>query len=236
MPTVTYAGSRDELRGQKFDVPDAVMKNARGNSVAQFIEQQVDDATEVERAQAEATTRRQQALAERIDAERREVEAVAEANRQTEGQATRDEEFKVELSDLSQAVMTSGAAIVGKAEAIEAKQQEWERRHEVLIECSEAVSDAADQVTFCKAVTAEGDEQLKAHIAQQEERIGSLNQSYELLFKALWDPAVSVVSEASQVVVLASLMLIRALLIKGHWVSGSLVAGWCWRHPFAADA
>ena len=42
MPQVTYAGARPELKGQKFNVPQEVLTNASGTSIADWIEEKVD--------------------------------------------------------------------------------------------------------------------------------------------------------------------------------------------------
>jgi len=189
MAAVTYAGSREELVGQKFDVPEAVLTKATGNSVAQFIERQVDDKAAIDAAETEATTRRQQSLAARMEAERLEVEATVEATAQAEGQATRDAEFRVELSDLSLSVQQAGAAIVGKADVIETAYGQWADRHETIVSASEAaVERAQTQVTFAQAVSQEGDDALKAHISQQQTRIGQLEEELRATVLQLQGP------------------------------------------------
>ncbi|KZR92373.1 hypothetical protein MITS9509_01360 [Synechococcus sp. MIT S9509] len=189
MATVTYAGSREELLGQKFDVPDAVLQQAKGQSVAQFIERQVDDKAAIEAAEAEATTRRQQSLAKRMEQERLEVEATVEATAQAEGQATRDAEFRVELSDLSLSVQQAGAAIVGKADVIEAAYSKWADDHQAVVDASAAaVEQAKQQVVFAQAVSQEGDDALKAHIQSQEQRISSLEEELRATVLQLQGP------------------------------------------------
>ena len=189
MPAVTYAGSREELIGQKFDVPAGILQQASGNSVAEFIERKVDSDSAIEAAETEATTRRQQSLAARMEAERLEVEATIEATAQAAGQATRDAEFRVELSDPSLSVQQAGAAIVGKADVIETAYGQWADRHETIVSASEAAVERAQaQVTFAQAVSQESDDALKAHISQQQTRIGQLEEELRATVLQLQGP------------------------------------------------
>lgn len=189
MRTVKYAGEREELVGKSFDVPDELLVNPVGNSVAEYIERQVDDKAAADAAVAEATNRRRQELAERMEAEREAVAVMQEQQRQTQERQERDEEFRVELSALSQAVMTSGAAIVGQAERSEAKQLEWEQRHESVVAASEeAVATAQEQVTFAQATTQQSVEQVQEELTAAKEQIASLESELRATVLTLRGP------------------------------------------------
>ena len=152
---VTYRGTREDLKGQSFEVPAHVVREASAGkaNIAKWIETKDDDDAEIQRAEEAATKQREQALVARMEEQRTRTAALAEEQRVVEGQAARDDEFRVELTDLSQAVMTSGAAVVGKAEAIEAKHQEWESRGEAVISGMEAAKASAEErVQFAEAV------------------------------------------------------------------------------------
>jgi len=178
MASVTYAGSREELIGQKFDVPAGILQKASGNSVAEFIERKVDSDSAIEAAETEATARRQQSLASRMESERLSIAQQSEEQNKAEGQQARDSEFSVELSDLSQAVMTSGAAIVGQADRAEAKMQQWESRGESTISRGEEITAKAEQqVAFAQASTQQATEQLDEHMSQQRQQFGELEST-----------------------------------------------------------
>ena len=173
--TVVYRGSREELQGQSFVIPDGMTTTATGNSIAVYIEKLVDDEAAIKAAEQEATARRQQALAQKQEANRAAVSAINAEKAQAEGQQGRDEEFRVELNSVSNALLAGAAAEVSRYERTEAKQLEWEDRGEVVARRNEeTASKAEEQVLFALATTEQADLQLHEHMAQQEQRISTL--------------------------------------------------------------
>ena len=183
---VTYRGSVKELQGTEWTVPDAVLK---AGQAAKWIESQHRQAQAEEAAQAEAEQRQRELLAARLEQQRQQAAADQAALAQEQGQAAADGQFRVELSDLSQAVMTAGAAIVGKGELIEAQTREWEGRHEALVANSEqVVADAKEQVAFSNAVTQTDHEQITAELEAAQQRISSLESELRTVVMGLTGP------------------------------------------------
>ena len=183
---VTYRGPVEELQGTDWDVPESVIRSGQG---AKWIESQHRQAQAEEAARAEAEQRQRELLAARLEQQRQQAEAEQEALAQEQGQVAADGQFRVELTDLSQSVMAAGAAIVGKAEVVEAKCQEWEGRHEALVANSEqAVAAAAAQVEFSNATTQADHEQINAELEAAQQRISSLESELRTVVMGLTGP------------------------------------------------
>jgi hypothetical protein len=183
---VTYRGPVEELQGTEWSVPDAVLK---AGQAAKWIESQHRQAVAEEAARAEADQRQRELLAARLEQQRQAAAAEQEALAQEQGQAAADGQFRVELTELSQAVMTAGAAIVGKGELIEAQTREWEGRHEALVANSEqVVAEAKAQVEFSNATTQVDHEQINAELDAAQQRISSLESELRTVVMTLTGP------------------------------------------------